>query len=820
MASKEELQKLIDSYNNLNRINSSFRTIQQQIAILQEEYIDRQSIINELTKNLATLSEHQKENLQKLNDDQKDNLKLLEKKTKLLEIHNASYRRQRSITNTINRTLKSMFNFINQSDKIIRQTNLELGLSGVRAEMMRTSFENSAREVYHMGGTLQDIKSTMTGIADETGRVAILSSQSVLAVEAIGRGTGLGVEQAARLAGQFQYMGLNAENTMNYVQGIVDTTERMGINTIKVLKNVNDNFRKLNTFTFQNGTKSIADMAINAEKTRVSMESALDIADSTRKLENVIELGANLQIMGGNFAKMDPLHWLYTVRNEPDKIIDKISKMTRGITQLKTMSDGTFETFITPADRDRLSFVAKQLNMTSEELKIISDRRFALDRVGNQLRGLNLSEDLTEYISNAAELNKQTGRYQINIHDNMTDIRDLNESQANVLKAEQKRLKERAIEAQSFDEAFKNTILEFKSILLPLLKGVNVVLEKIRPIVSSFAEWIDKLTKENISNGLWKAGGLMLTAAVMLKGVLPAIGRYVGNFARGLGSGTGGGWVGKTTRRGRSRGIRGSAKGGLGAGAAGLGIGAGIGLAAMGISTLAEAMDGLDVEKAEVLKDIVKTLGWIMISGLAVAGAIILIGGSSTAVAPGLLAFGAAALMVGAGIGVASVGIGFMAKNFSLLFESFKGNDTNLLGVATGIGAITASLVAATFALPQALGLSMIINKIGKNANNFDKIGNAFREISAVLSGSKDDFIAVERMLTSIGNIDMKKNNIISELANLLKKPLKVQFEDQKIALVSDITLNIDGEKFMRKVYRPQTAISKEVNIRFGKSSS
>ena len=98
----------------------------------------------------------------------------------------------------------------------------------------------------------------MEGYADETGRARVLSSQMAEDILAVGKGTGLGVEQAAKLGAQFELMGFDARKTIDYVQGIVDTSERMGVNTTKVLKNLNDNFKRLNTYSFRSGSKGIA----------------------------------------------------------------------------------------------------------------------------------------------------------------------------------------------------------------------------------------------------------------------------------------------------------------------------------------------------------------------------------------------------------------------------------------------------------------------------------------------------------------------------------------------------------------------------------
>jgi len=53
--------------------------------------------------------------------------------------------------------------------------------------------------------------------------------------------------------------------------------------------------------------------------------------------------------------------------------------------------------------------------------------------------------------------------------------------------------------------------------------------------------------------------------------------------------------------------------------------------------------------------------------------------------------------------------------------------------------------------------------------------------------------------------------------AFLLKSPLKVEFAQGKVAMVNDITLTIDGQKFMQKAYNVQLAVQKHDAVRSGK---
>jgi hypothetical protein len=118
--------------------------------------------------------------------------------------------------------------------------------------------------------------------------------------------------------------------------------------------------------------------------------------------------------------------------------------------------------------------------------------------------------------------------------------------------------------------------------------------------------------------------------------------------------------------------------------------------------------------------------------------------------------------------------------------------------IGKGIGVIAASMIALTFSG----GIGML--KFGALMNTIEKhsgpkmtaVGDAFGKIGTVLTGSKDDFIAVDNAIKSISNMNTKGGSTFAELAQLLKTPLRVEFSNKEVAVVSNITLDIDGEKF------------------------
>jgi len=819
----------LDTYKALEQASNEQKTLNN----LQEQYAQGQRVINDLKSNYNNLTTEQKDSYDRIVKNQlalgseiKNSRIESEKHNKSLEIRNRLLAQSISV-------IKSTFGWMVEQDKIIKSTILSLGVSGQKASDIRTSFEQTAQSAFILGGSLEDISTIMTGFADETGRAKVLSQETLESIIAMGRGTDLGVEGATRLAAQFEFMGVSVQQTSEFVQGIVDTSERMGVNTVKVLKSVNDNFKKLQTFTFTKGSKAFAEMAINAELTRVSMEKVLDVAEASRKLENVIELGAQLQLMGGQFAKMDPFNWLYTVRNEPEKLTEQLSEMTRGLYSIKKTAKGTFESVISPVDADRMRFVAKQLNMTNEELAEIGQRRLALDKISGSLKGMGFTKEQQEWIAGAATLNKTTGEYMIQVGNGQVALQNLTKAQAESTIQEQVTLDKRAKDAMTFNEQLDATINQFKSILLPLLRGVNKVLDSVKPFVDVIAKWANNdvvrgaamITAASLLliNGVkWLGNTLTATRALFNKGALTTVAASGGSTVVPGGKPLAGA-AKQSYSKARTAQTAASGKAfmqkGAGIGIAAVGIGAGIGIAAVGISKLADSMAKLNATQIQALPDVILNLGLAFGAAAIGLGVMAKVASVSTY---GLAVISGVALALGASMYMAGTGIGKMSSGLGELASKAKGSGWELAQIGAGIAAInlalftTGSLGFIGGMLGGFTTLKKVVSTIADKSDKLAVASDVFKNIGVMLSGSKEDLVQITNLVNAISGVNKTKSNVFSDLANLMNKPLKVEFADKSVMLNNDITLNIDGQKLMNKTYSVSVAIKKHELAKHG----
>jgi len=806
----KSLQELNDaeqnSLSNNLKINEAKRRSKDAIRdllSLEKQIADQLASGENLSKKEIKNYERQIELAQKELTKQKEILAVENKRVSVLGF---MYNKLNQIGNS------NFFGFLMESDKAIKSLNLELGLSGERSAEMRQSIEGAAVSASRLGASVQDLASIQSTFADETGRARIQSEAALEAIVAIGKGTGLGIEQAARLAGQFENMGLSAQQSADYVEGVVDTTERMGVNTTKVLKNITTNFKDLQKFTFRNGVQGFAEMASYAEKFKIDMGEMMNSVESARTLEGAVDLAAQLQVMGGEFAKTDPFQLLFLSRNDPAKFTKKINEMTRGVATFKKQANGTMETFISPMDMDRLERVGQSLGMQRGELAEQARRMTEIQKMRQQMIGLSKKE--MEVAEGVAKREKDSLQYYVEIAGKKKTLNQLSDTDIQLIQKQGKALDERAKSAKTFDEEFANTIQMFKSSMLPIIQGINSILQNhISPMID---------TIQGVLNGKSEAMKTFLVGAGKALAIGFALTKSIGlvtSMYNKVGLGKMGGLLGK--KGGAAGGMAGKAgKGGalsaLGAGAgigiAGAGIGAGVMLAAKGIAELATAMKDLNVDQLEAFKDVALGLG-IAIPVMAVG--MVALGGAATTSAVGIGVLTAAVLGIGAGINLAATGIGKMAEGFGTL------DGANLSGIAGGMAGIaSAAFAVGTVGLGGLTAMSLAVASMGTNADNLERLGNAFYNIGAVLQGSSAQFKEIRQTIDAINTMESGGGSAFANLASILNKPLKVEFADNNATFNATVNLNVDGKKIADSINISRRVAIKTADEKSGKSGS
>jgi hypothetical protein len=539
------------------------------------------------------------------------------------------------------------------------------------------------------------------------------------------------------------------------------------------------------------------------------MDDALTAAEKSRRLEGAVELAAELQVLGGEFAKSDPFEMLFLSRNDPAKFQQKISELTKGMATLNKVGDDFEFQLASPMARDLLENAGKALGISTEKMTEMALQQAKINKMRQDMFNAGYTKEQKEIIEGLAQMDSSTGKFFVNVKGVRRDIADLSKKELQFLDKQSLSLQERAKNAQTFDDQFKIFMLELKATGLPLLEGINDVLGVIRGLMDSLTkglQWVGMETKtfmKVIGVGGAVIAGVSRVGLPLWEKISSVVGKIKGSKAlsKAMESG-GGGSAAQTLAKGKGAGALAKGQGlknlgtGAGIGAAGLGIGAGIGAAAGGISLLAESLKELDEKQLETLKGITTTLGWFVGGAAAVAVGASMISGAMAPAIPVMYAFAGVIGIIGASIGIAGAGLGYMAKGFAELVKTDIGKFS--IGVAQLAGATAMFINPAT--VVGMYKMQKGIASISEYGSDMKEVGFGFSSIAATLSGSLSDYAEVRKTVEAISKADFSNLKQLSNLNNLFSKPLKVQFDSQSVDFTANVTLEIDGRKFVEEL--------------------
>lgn len=706
-----------DFENHLNRI---LRNYKNQGKILNK--------INQIRQNSNSLTN-------KLTTEQQ---KILNKTLKRYEIE-ANIRK--NIINTSNiykgimGSLSYIYNYLEQNDDTIKSSAINLGLSRSLSDQYRENLLASSQYAARLGLSLKELSKIQEAYTAETGQSALLSGKALESISLITQGTGLSAENAGTLVGQFKLLGLNAENTKDFVELTAKETGKLGLNLNKVLSEISSNFKTIQSFNFSNGINGVQKMAMYANMYKINMQDAFASMEKSRTLEGAVEMSAKLMVMGGEFSKQNMFELGFLARNRPEEFIKKLNEMNRSVYHFNA---STGELQSSAFDLDRLRAVADATGVPFEQLNQQARRIAEIDFAKTKITG-NLSKDEKDFIANMAQFNKATGKFEIELGRDTLDIRNIGREQLMALREQKDSLEQRALDSQTFDKAFRASIEELKTIALPLIINLNDFLRRFQEYSAAAKIGIIGLSGVLVS-GLAKGTSLLVTGiggtfAKFLAGLkvsmsMPSIG---GGIGKGLLSGLGG--IGTAL----SSAIPGLLTLSLVLGSVGLaamGVGKGIEFATTGLSKL---FSSLTPEVAQSINDI----GW----GFGKIGL-------------GLATFGNPLTI--AGIGAFSLFLGALSFN--------KNNLNNLSDLAVAMANGTQGFIA--------FGDVMDKVRMVNNDKTIDKLRN---------------------LVSELNNIQI--SNPINELKELLSKPLKVEFADNNVDMVVNISNIMDGKILSKNIY-------------------
>ena len=248
-----------------------------------------------------------------------------------------------------------------------KETSISIGLSVHRTADLSTQFKGAAAIIKEFGGDMGDVQAIYQDFADSSGRVRILGEEEVANIYKLGAATNLMGTESAQLFETLEMMGISNESASKSMEDVVISSQKIGLNSSKVMKELSKNMNSLQSYSFANGVKGMTEMAKQAVKMRLDIADVIGMADKFYQPEAAIEAAANLQMLGGDIAEAfgDPFETMYLARNKPEELAKRLSDMTENMLQFNEVT-GEYEL---PAEaRMQLKSAGDQLGIDVQKM--------------------------------------------------------------------------------------------------------------------------------------------------------------------------------------------------------------------------------------------------------------------------------------------------------------------------------------------------------------------------------------------------------------------------------------------------------------------
>ena len=362
-----------------------------------------------------------------------------------------------------------------------------------KMKQMRTQATSVASAISQWGGKAYKFDKILEHTAElskETGRVMEhMSNMDFKSLEDLRQ---WGIDSS--VLNQFDTFGLSMETIDKRIKSIYSNSGKHGLNAKAVTDAVTKNLKMAQNYTFAGGLRALERMAEKSVSLKYNMESVSRFADKVSTLEGAATTGAQLSVLGGDFARMgNPLSLLYGGLQDAERLNDMMLNMTKNMAQWDSQK-GQME--ISAYNRQRLRAAAESIGVDYNDLINQAMTQGKRNRIDNQLdmSGKINNDDTREYIKNIAQFDEE-GRGYVVFHEGDTerrvDVDKLTENDKEKLAEESKRYEDEQ------NAKLGDVLSQTRTITEKLNDLIDVLRAKIAKGIISIYNWLDR----------WKGGG-------------------------------------------------------------------------------------------------------------------------------------------------------------------------------------------------------------------------------------------------------------------------------------------------------------------------
>ncbi len=529
------------------RAKRDLNKLQKQANKLEQEEIALKKQLNTLSGDALKDAEAR---LAAIKEEKKETDKLLQQQQALSRALSSQVGSVKNLTLAVGRDLlKATTKVVKKAaelgkefteiDDNMRRTAVNIGVVGKQMNTLRRNAYKASLVTQKFGVDAKELVQMYGSYVDEVGRLIPMTQKSAIAMAYLSKNTALGSEGAASFAASMEVMGMSIEGSAKYADEINKYSKAIGVNSGKTIKLLAGNLKKAQTINFKGGVDGMAKMAAKAVSLRADMSSTLEFAQQLWEPEKAIETAAQLQMMGGAFAKMaDPLKLMFDARNNPEKLMTDLAEAAGSV--VKRSKEGLYE--IPTMELQKLKQIAEATHQPFEDIVQTAKTAAKQNDIGKMLSP-KIKGDARSMIKNLAEFNTKSGKFEVTVDGKPMEVAKITKDIARDLVKEGKETEARAEAAQSFMTRVKNMIESLKTLAMRFFMGMEGPMRQLLEAMTGdigLQSLGDKMESLGASLGNWIA----TVGVPFIKGAIPLIQQAVGKTTEVVGKMTQ--WINNT----------------------------------------------------------------------------------------------------------------------------------------------------------------------------------------------------------------------------------------------------------------------------------
>lgn len=483
------LERIRDAHKQMRTTQKALTKIQEKINQLQNRAgVNGTNLTAEQTRQLRAL-QAQVPVLENIIESHRLQRDLHKRNLTLTNAISASLKTTSGTLINIGKSISNNHKYWTDNMKAVRTSEKSMGVLSTQTEVYRQNLYQASFFAADLGYHLSDLVDMQLAYSEGLGRTISLRQDEIALMSGVAAGSNQSLQDIGELTQEMANLGINTERATNFFNKLGIDARKKGLVTSKVFEKFNTLLKEGNKYQFKGGIEGMQKLVMLSEKFKLELDTVAGFSDKVFDIEGAIEMGAQLQVLGGEWAQIsDPMQLMFKARNDMTGLGEDIVKAA---SNMATFNENTEAFEIPSLQLARMKGLAEFSGMSVDQLKDLAIQAKKVSQISLEMDS-SVPDDIREFVTSTAKFGKDG--ITVDFNGKTIPVKQLGGyvSELRAVLTDKQTFEEKAKMAQLFDERIDNLFIKAKTILYPLVESLD---RNIEPLLSGMVDWINKNSK-------------------------------------------------------------------------------------------------------------------------------------------------------------------------------------------------------------------------------------------------------------------------------------------------------------------------------------